>query len=133
MLSKIAAMVEAAEDGNANPLEVYAEIEILLKELKLAKDQIFQLAYDEAEKQNDKTFEMNGFKFERRDGGGRFDYKGIDYWELKKKELDGIQSLMQQAYKAFQGNGSTIVDENGEVVPIPIYKPNKGSLSVKKI
>lgn len=126
-------MVESVEEGDVNPLHVYAELSILAKEITSAKEQIFQLVSDEADKHPEKTFELNGYEFTKKAGGGRYDYKCSGIWENKKKDLDSYQKLMQLSYKALQAGSALMVDTDGVEIPSAEYTPTKHSLSVKKI
>jgi hypothetical protein len=85
----------------------------------------------EAEKHSEKTFAMNGYQFEKRNGYLMYDYSAnADYTELENK-LKAFKETLTKVSKL----GKTVVDEDtGEVIqPLPVKGGTKDSLIIKKI
>lgn len=130
-IEELSNFVTDIEDGKVNPLRAYAEIKKVESFLAQAKKQIEPLAFDEADKYPEKSFEAEGFKFEKRNGGLTYNYKGIPEWnrvDAKKKELE---KQAQTAWKLYQQTGQKPITEEGEELPLPEIGYRKDSLVVK--
>jgi len=129
---KLAKAVEAAEEGNASALEVYAILKDDLKVLQSAIKQIEPDALEEAfSNYSEKTFTDHGFKFEKRNGGSTYKFDHIPQWVKKQKELKEIEMKAKQMYDGYK-KGMQVADENGEVY-LPIVEGRKDSIVIKKI
>jgi undecaprenyl pyrophosphate synthase len=117
---QVATAVQAAIDGNASCLEVYALIKEFEKDitsfLDLAKEQVNLLAWEEAEKYPEKSFTAYGYKFEKREGRKIYKYDHISMWASTHERLKEIEGLAKSA--ADRGLiGKVIIDEvTGEVI-----------------
>lgn len=123
--------VQQVIDGNADPLEVYAAINLELKELENCKKQIEDYAKEEAEKHGNK-FEYKGYKFELRQGGRSYSFKNIKAWSDKQKEIKEIEERYKAAFSSYE-KGLMTADENGEEMELPEVTYRSNSLIIKKL
>lgn len=128
----VSSLTQDVIDGNENPLKGYAILKQLQKQVANAISEIEEYALDEASKFGEKTFETMNYKFELREGGRRYDFKSIPQWVDANSKLKDIESTCKQAALAYE-KGKNIVDENGEVVPVPVVKFSKSSITVKPL
>ena len=122
---------EQAVNGEIDPLIAYGQAKQMKSENDAALAEIEALALDEASKY-EKSFEMHGFKFERRNGATRYSFKHIPQWNELTKEVKNFESKSKQALKAME-SGIQTADENGEEIPLPEVTHSKDSLVVKPI
>lgn len=123
--------VQQVIDGNADPLEVYAAINLELKELEACKKQIEDYAKEEAEKHGNK-FEHKGYKFELRQGGRSYSFKNIKEWQTYNKALNDCEERYKAAYSSYE-KGLMTADENGEEMELPEVSYRSSSLIIKKL
>lgn len=133
-------ILDALTMGEIDALTVKAWLKRTELALESIKEVCDSMAYDEAVKRGEKTFEYNGFKFEVVDYlSSTYQYEKSDHpawnkWKKKmddaKAELDAIQ-VQLRSMKAPQ----TIVDEEtGEVHNvIPAPKVGRAGLKLTKI
>jgi hypothetical protein len=124
-------MVQSVVSGQVNALEPYAILKTLEKYVKKCIDEVEPYAMREAEKHSEKTFAMNGYQFEKRNGYLMYDYSAnADYAEMENK-LKAFKETLTKVSKL----GKTVVDEDtGEVIqPLPVKGGTKDSLIIKKI
>ncbi len=129
ILEILSKMVESAEQGIAPTTEVLYNINQLAEELKKAKAQIEDSAFDEFyryQEGNEATIE--GYHVTHRNGGYTWDFKSVDEWVL----VDSKKKALEKKYKGiFEHSKCTDLD-TGEVLDIK-RKPRKDSLIIKKI
>lgn len=123
--------IQEVEDGNLNPVEYYANLDVLEKFVKKCKEQIQEDALTEAENYGAKTFKDFGFEITIRNGATTYDYS--DNQELN--DLKGKVKAITDNLKLASKKGVAIVDlESGETFePCPIKSGSKTSLTIKKI
>ena len=78
----------------------------------------------------DKTFDLNGRTFTVKNGRTIWDFKHIQEWADKKRELEELESKYKESYSAFK-RGDNIVNEDGEVLERPKVSFAKNSITVK--
>jgi hypothetical protein len=129
----ISQLAQDVWDGNESPLKAYAIAKEYLKQATEALKAIEEAALEEASKY-DKTFEAEGFKFERRNGARQWSFKTVKEWSEKKleqkQELKEIEDKYKSVYKSFE-SGITSVDDFGEVMQLPDVTYKKDVLIVK--
>ena len=125
----ISQLAQDVFDGIEDPLKAYGIAKAFLKEVTDATKLIEEAALDEASK-HEKTFIHEGYKFERRNGARRFDFKHLPDWAEKKQELSDIEGKYKSAYQSFE-RGLKQVTEDGEVIELPKVTFSKDSLIVK--
>lgn len=123
--------VQEVHNGNADPIEVYAQLKSEIDYLQKMKDEIESYALKEIDK-FDKKFQYKGFSIERREGRRMFCFDNISSWKEKNKELKEIESAAKAAYSNSQKNFTTVTSE-GEIVDLPTVKFSKESIIIKKI
>lgn len=124
------AMIQDVIDGNTDPILAYAKIKSTLDFLNRCLDEIKDYAVEEAQKY-DKTFELHGFKFERRNGVKRYSFKHLEKWKDLNKKVKDFEQASKQAYLAKQKNLLQIT-EDGEVMELPEVTQTPDVLIVKK-
>lgn len=128
----IAQLIQDVLNGNENPLKAYAILKELSTEIANAINEIEDYAHEEASKFGERSFETMDWKFEIREGSRRMSFKNIDQWNELTKQIKEKEALYKQATLAYE-KGKTIVDENGEVVPVGEVSFTKPSLIVKRV
>jgi len=119
------AIIEAVEAGVVNPLDAFASFNKLEKIFKEAKVKIDEMARDEAEKYNEKTFTFGKVEFTKKQGASRLNYAEDLYYSNLQSKLKAREELLKVAQK------STVYDEEGIEVPKVSISYNKDSLMVK--
>lgn len=123
-------MKRSAIEGEKDPLLVYAELKEIEAGLKQALDEVFEVAIEESEKY-EKSFDLKGWKFERRNGKVNYSFKHIPQWVDLKSKVDHFEEISKQALK-MNGKIQTAT-KDGEEIPLPRVTYSKDSLIVKKI
>lgn len=129
----LADVIEKTELGELNPLNTWAQINLIEKEIKSVKSQIEGAAREEAELYPEKSFKFEGFTFEKRSGGYSYSYKEIPRWASLKDEMTKIEQQSKAAFNLFQKTGTRPITEDGELLPLPDVTPRKDSLVVKSV
>ena len=128
--SEIVHLLTQAEEGNINPLNVYA----IFKQSKILIDeaiaQVEPLAQREAEMYSEKSFEQSGFTFEKRNGATRYSFNHIPEITELKKQLKFAEAKYKHAYLSKQ-KGLLTASEDGEEMIMPKVTYSKDSLIVK--
>lgn len=125
-------LIQDVNDGNENPLKAFAVLKELQKNVSDALGYIEEYAMEEAEKYGAKTFEAMNYKFELREGSRRYSFKNIEKWVGLEKQRKDLEATLKNAASAYE-KGQTVVDENGEVVPVPEVTYSKSSITVKPL
>jgi len=123
-------IVKDVQEGHLEALAAYARLKTLDAQVKEAISEVFDLALEEAE-QHDKTFKQHGYVFERRNGRRSYSFNHIPEY----KEAKAFVKEMEDKYKDAQAQsekGNTLVDENGEVLPMAKVTYSKDSIIVRK-
>ena len=128
--TEIVHLLTQAEEGNINPLNVYA----IFKQSKLLIDeaiaQVEPLAQREAEMYSEKSFEQSGFTFEKRNGATRYSFNHIpEIFEIKQ-QLKFAEAKYKHAFLSKQ-KGLLTASEDGEEMIMPKVTYSKDSLIVK--
>ena len=72
-----------------------------------------------------------GARFEVRNGGRTFNYKGIKEWQIASENLKEIEEKYKQAFISKE-KGLLPVDENGELLDLPEVNYRKDSIIIKE-
>ena len=125
------ALVQDVINGVEDPLVAYAILKQEEAHIKACLVEIEGAVAEEKDKYSDKTFEHQGYKFEKRAGGVTWDFKHIPEWKELKDRLGEIENKYKAAYNASQGGLITADGETGEDTVLPTCKPRKDSLVLK--
>ena len=128
----VSELVQNTIDGKENPLKAYAVLKELQKQIVRGIAEVEEMALEEASKYGEKTFEALNYKFELREGSRRYVFKGIEKWDTLNQQLKDVEAECKQAAMAYE-KGKQVVDENGELIPVPEVKFSKSSIVVKSI
>ncbi len=130
--TEIANLVTLAEEGEINPLNVYATLKQLKDLTELAIKQVEPLAKNSSEMYPERTFEHEGFIFEKRTGATRYSFNHIpEIFELKQ-QLKFAEAKYKHAYLSKE-KGLLTASEDGEELVLPKVSYSKDSLIVKKV
>jgi hypothetical protein len=128
----IGSIAESVLSGEANPLDGLAALKLLEDMIANAKDIVKPIAMEEASKQPEKTFELNGVKFTRNNGRANYSFKGIAEIEQAEKRVADLKERSKTAAINAQ-KGLTVVSEDAEIIqPCTItYSEDYLSISFK--
>ncbi len=131
MITDTAELVQEVMDGKFSP---YKALHFLKDYQKVIKEQIEIVeieAFNQAQYE-DKTFEKDGFKIEKRNGRKTWNFKGCESFLKANDELEKIKSDLKANFTQWE-KGKQVVDENGEIGEVPQVTYAKDSLIVKAI
>lgn len=134
----VASMVEAIENGEVNPLELYANLKKASKIIDsvLDTETVKEAITREYQKFGKKEVDYRGVTFVQSESGVKFDYSGcndtvINELEAEKKELDAKIKERQKFLKNLPVDGIVNVDENtGDINTL--YPPSRSSVTIIK-
>jgi len=124
-------LVQDVLDGNESGLKALAILKSLDKDVKEMIKQVEPTAQDEAAQYTEKTFEFEGYSFEKRNGGKRYDFKQMPSWVEAKEELTEVETMAKQAFASRQNN-IMVATEDGEEIVLPKVTYTKDSIVIKK-
>ena len=124
-------LVENVEEGIESPLKGYAVLAQAKKFIEQCMEQIKPIAVDAAIKMGEKTFATDGFQFTFTDGRRNWDFKGIEAWEQKDKELKEIEAALKANAEAMQKSMTQLITPDGEVLEAAKLTFSAPSISVK--
>jgi hypothetical protein len=119
-------LVVAVENGQLNPLEVFAKVKEVEKISADVKKRVEESAMQEAESHDGKTFTYRGYKFTKTEGRRMFDFSNNPEWV---KLRDKIKAIEEAGKNAAKSNHLLVDEETGEVIIKPIVTYSKPSLS----
>ena len=124
-------IVQDVIEGNESPYKALYDLKQQLATLKSAIEVVEVEAFNQAEYE-DKTFEKDGFKIEKRNGAKRWNFKGCKTYQIAKDNLSEIEDELKANYKLWE-MGKSSVDEFGEIGDVPQVTYNKDSMIIKKL
>jgi hypothetical protein len=130
MLAMIHDINDQAINGEIDSLESFIYLDRFKKQLDDVIKGLKDDAISEAEKQGDKTFDLNGSTVTVKSAGGGWDFKGCPSWVDKKSELTHIEHDLKSAYDAHE-KGWNVVSDDGELAEIPTKRHGVPTLSIK--
>ena len=120
--------IHEIEEGNENTaLEVYHICNQMEKFAKEVKSEVKEIAMREIQD----GYEINGFSSTVKNGSTRYDFKSVQKWVDKQKELKEIEEQSKQAYLSIQ-KGMQVASEDGEEIDLPTVKHTEDSISITK-
>lgn len=129
IMNQLSEMTQSINNGETDPMEGYANFDILLKHVKKCSDEIKEGAMTEMDKHG-KNATLYGFKFEKRNGGKTYDFKHLKQWNFLKNEMKNYE---QQRINYLE-NTDGFSEETGEIFEdLPKVKYRSDSLIVKKV
>lgn len=126
-----AQLVQEVMDGNTSPYKALHFLKDLQKTIKTQIEIVEVEAFNQCEYE-DKTFEKDGFKIEKRNGGKMYNFKNCESYKTAKDNLTELEAILKENYQQWE-RGNQVVDENGEVGEVPTVTYRKDSLIIKKI
>tara|TARA_R110000803_G_scaffold63443_5_gene124137 strand:- start:4883 stop:5308 length:426 start_codon:yes stop_codon:yes gene_type:complete len=125
-------LISQAESGDIRALGLFAEIKKLKQLYTDAEKELLDLALNQSEEYSEKTFSEDGYLFEKRNGARRFDYKAIMEWKIADANKKEIEIKYKTAFLSYEKNIRS-VDDNGELLELPIAKYSNDTLIIKKL
>jgi hypothetical protein len=131
MNKDISELVLAVKKGESSAIDAYTTLTEIKKEIEAHIAAIKEYAIKEAEKYP-KKFNINGYEYQLSEGRAIYDYKHIEEWVEKNKEIKEIEEKAKAA--AIQhAKGLNLIDVNGEIIQPCIIKYSEPFLTIKKI
>ncbi len=131
MMQEINKIVKDVEDGNLEALAAYAKLKGFEAAVKIALSEVFDNALNEADEQGEKTFNLHGYSFEKRNGRATYSFKHIPDYVEAESFLKEMKAKYTNALKLSE-KGQVLIDENtGEQVPVAHVTYSKDSIIVK--
>lgn len=124
-------IVDKAKSGDVNALKAYGDLKKIQFIINVAVKQVEPIAFEEADKYDEKQFDYAGFHFEKRNGSKRFSYKNIPEWQTYDKAKKDCEARYKQAFLSSQ-KGLLPVTTDGEELILPEVTYTKDSLIVKR-
>jgi len=124
-------LVQEVMDGNFSP---YKAEYILKEQINILKEHL-EIVHTEAQNQSiyeDKTFEKDGFKMEKRNGKKVWNFKGCESYKIAKDNLTEIENNLKANFNQWE-KGNTVVNEDGVVLEVPKVTYTEEVLIIKKI
>lgn len=123
----IETLLKGVEEGEINPLDVYAPFKKFEKLFKEAYAKIEEHAMIEANRHG-KSFVFSGVEFSTRSGYAQYNYEEDDIYRDLKSKLEARKKLLDTVAKG----GDTLYDVDGVEIPkVSIKGYTKDSLTVK--
>lgn len=130
-LEQISELVQNAVDGVESPFRALGIITDIEKFVIQARKEVLEVALAEAENYEN-TFDMDGFRFEKRKGSKRFDFSNIQTIVDLKNQIKVEEAKHKQAFSNYE-KGLQAITEDGEVLELPLVKYSNDVLIVKSI
>ena len=124
-------LVKDVMDGNESPFRALFYLKKQMKALKLAAEIVEIEGFNQSEYE-DKKFIKQGYEVEKRSGGKLWNFKKCKSYSIAKDNLTEIEDTLKAAYLANE-KGLSMIDENAEIVELPIVTFKKDSLIIKKL
>tara|TARA_R110002012_G_C11299572_1_gene573149 strand:+ start:116 stop:520 length:405 start_codon:yes stop_codon:yes gene_type:complete len=124
-------LVQEVIDGNCSPYEATYFIKEEIKKLK----EHLEIVHAEAQNQSiyeDKTFEKDGFKMEKRNGRKVWNFKGCESYKIAKDNLTEIENDLKDNFNQWE-KGNTVTNEDGVIMEVPKVTYTKEVLIIKKV
>lgn len=131
-LEQIGVLLGASKAGAFDPLKAYLKLKAIDAALKAALSEASELAVNEAQKYNGKTFQAFGYEITKKSDPGRWDFKNIQRWKLQKDILSEMEEQHKLAFKMAE-KGDKYVTSDGEEIEPAIYTPGRDNISVKAL
>lgn len=116
-------------EGWSDPLKAYLVLKRIEDMAKQTKENILSAAVREAD-MYDKGKEIDGYRISKINSPGRWDFSKIKSWSDKRSELKNIEEKYKSAYKNWENGVTSVDEETGEQIEIPVYTPGKDTIKV---
>lgn len=124
-------LVQEVIDGKCSPYEALHFLKELQKTIKKQIEIVEVEAFNQSEYE-DKTFEKDGFKIEKRNGRKSWNFKGCESYKIAKDNLTEIENNLKDNFSQWE-KGNTVVNEDGVVLEVPKVTYTKEVLIIKKV
>lgn len=129
--TQISNSVQEVIEGNISALEVYGQLNLLSKFIKMSMDEIKDEAFNEAGRYGVKSFEDHGMKFQLSDGKANYSFKHIPEILALETQLKELKEKAKNAAIQKMKFGTTQVDEDGVIIEAANISHSAPSISVK--
>jgi len=117
-------------DGKLSPFEASYLIKEQINILKTHLEIVNREAQNKSVYEN-KNFSKDGFKMEKRNGRKLWDFKDCKSYKIAKHNLTEIENDLKANFSMFE-KGKSVIDENGEIMEVPLVKYCDDVLIIKK-
>jgi len=121
----------AWREGSIDALATYITLNRIGKMLDQIKDEVKPYAIEQSGQWHEKTFSYFGATIEKKSGGGRWDFKGVQAWNEAKATLQSIEERAKAAAQAAAKFGAAMVSEDGELLEGATYTPGAEIIALK--
>ena len=124
-------LVQEVIDGNFSPYEA----EYIIKKQMYDLSVHLEIVHTEAQNQSiyeDKNFEKDGFKMEKRNGRKVWNFKGCESYKIAKDNLTEIENDLKDNFNQWE-KGNTVTNEDGVIMEVPKVTYTKEVLIIKKV
>ena len=124
-------LVQEVIDGNFSPYEA----EYIIKKQMYDLSVHLEIVHTEAQNQSiyeDKNFEKDGFKMEKRNGRKVWNFKGCESYKIAKANLTEIENDLKDNFNQWE-KGNTVTNEDGVIMEVPKVTYTKEVLIIKKV
>lgn len=130
-MTDTANLVQEVIDGNFSPYEA----EYIIKEQMYDLSVHLEIVHTEAQNQSiyeDKNFEKDGFKMEKRNGRKVWNFKGCESYKIAKDNLTEIENNLKANFNQWE-KGNTVTNEDGVIMEVPKVTYTEEVLIIKKV
>ena len=118
------------KEGKADAIVTMKTLSDLAKGIEGYKKEVYEKALKLSQDYSHKTFEHKGVKVEKRNGSKLWNFKQIKEWSDLNDNIKLKEAGYKSAYENYE-RGVSLVDDNGEQVPIPVVTYGKDVLVLK--
>lgn len=130
LMTKVKQITQEVNEGRVNPLEAFVFLNWMAKVAEGAKNQLLEQAIVEAEKYPEKETNVYDAKITVRNGGGKYDYSGIEEIVKKEVELKALIEDAKAAYKSMKSGNQMVNEDTGEIIESAKFNPNKQTIAI---
>jgi len=127
-LARIEHQVEEGKTDVFVALHTINKIENLVKDLR---SNIMNIAIEEADMYNEKTFNHKNLTIEKRSGRKTYSFRHIKEWSNLNSQIKEYEAKLKHSYDSYLKNVVAVDEETGEALPIPKVKHLKNTLIIK--
>lgn len=127
-LARVEHQVEEGQTDVFVMLHTINKIEKLVKDLK---SNIMNIALQEAEMYDEKTFNHKNLTIEKRNGRKTYSFKHIEEWSNLNTQIKDYEAKLKHSYDSYLKNVVAVNEETGEALPIPEVKYSQDTLIIK--
>ena len=131
-MTDTAQLVQEVMDGKCSPYKALHFLKDFQKTIKTQIEIVEVEAFNQSEYE-DKTFEKDGFKIEKRNGRKTWNFKGCKSYVDAKEKLTSVENDLKQNHSLYEKGKSSVDESTGEIGEVPIVTYAKDSMIIKEL